>query len=385
METLVKMFYQKETGELQITCSGRNFDVSNIRDLSIEQWGFPFISNGVRWNGLYEELKAFVGSDDFTLQFEGDDTSFEVLKYIFENTSVLVTRQLENTVVTLIYSENPFTTKILINGKQFDTTKIQNRSIDEWMSPINTRGIQWLGIFAELENYLHSTTYTIYFVGEQKDMEFLVKNCPDTVNVFYRDPKVVQMTYRSNRFNTAESEEDTEKNQAGGRMAQRLHMKDPFTRVRENKVFSGICSGLAKRMEIKPWVVRLIGIIFMCAVLAVSLFFSTTESVTVAFFINIGICMVYIILTFLVPFEEGGTPFKRIREKKVLAGVCSGLAKRMDFKPWVVRLIGILCMIFLVVIISGTRAMVFVEIGICLAYIVLIFVTPLEDEIDQLR
>ncbi len=391
MDTLVKMVYQKKTGELNITCSGRTFDVSNIRDLSIEQWGFPFVANGVRWRGLYEELKTFVGSDNFSLQFEGDDASFEVLKYIFEDTPVSVCQQLENKVVTIIYSENPFTTRIIIDGTPLDTEKIQNRSIDEWVSTINTRGIQWLGIFTELENYLHSTTYTIFFIGEQKDMEFLLGQCPDTVNIFYRDPKVVQMMYQSNRSGGTESAAGSEKKQAGGMTARRFHMKSSFTRVRENKVFSGICSGLAKSMDVRPWVVRLIGIIFMAVIFVVFLVSQSSlsllqsqlqSSASMAFFINIGICLVYIILTFLVPLEGAEAPYKRVREDKVLAGVCSGLAKQMEMKAWVVRLVGIICMVFLPLMVNGTKAMLFVDMGICLAYIALIFVTPLEDETD---
>ncbi len=208
METLVKMFYQKDTGELNITCADRTFDASKIRDLSIEQWGFPFRANGVKWNGLYQELKEFTGNDSFTLLFEGDDTSFEILRYIFQDTPANVTRQLKNAAVTLVYSEDPFVTRIMIDGVQFDTSRIQNRSIEEWMYPINVRGIQWDGIFTELEKYLNSKTYTITFIGKQSDMDILLNNCPDNVSIFYRDPKVARMMNESKAAENSEEGPD---------------------------------------------------------------------------------------------------------------------------------------------------------------------------------
>lgn len=76
MESIVKMVYKKDLNILKISCNGKAFDVSRIKDIPIEQWVFPFCSKGVKWNGLYEELKAFTERNDFTLHFDSDDTSF---------------------------------------------------------------------------------------------------------------------------------------------------------------------------------------------------------------------------------------------------------------------------------------------------------------------
>ena len=67
MEPIVKVVYKKDLNILKISCNGKAFDVARIKDIPIEQWVFPFCSKGVKWNGLYEELKVFTERNDNTL------------------------------------------------------------------------------------------------------------------------------------------------------------------------------------------------------------------------------------------------------------------------------------------------------------------------------
>ena len=60
----VKATYTKDNGELKITYNEKKFDTSRIKNISIEQWAYPFLSNGIKWNGLYEELKDFTYFDN---------------------------------------------------------------------------------------------------------------------------------------------------------------------------------------------------------------------------------------------------------------------------------------------------------------------------------
>lgn len=150
MKPIVKIIYQKESNELKISCADKTFDIARIKDMPIEQWVFPFCSKGVKWNGLYEEMKTFTESEDFTLHFDSDNTSFEIVKYALAEMPVRLVGT--NNIVTIIYNENPFTTKITVNGSVFNTTRIQNRSIDEWLNPIQIRDLQWNGI---LKNWKH--------------------------------------------------------------------------------------------------------------------------------------------------------------------------------------------------------------------------------------
>lgn len=188
MESIVKMVYKKDLNILKISCNEKSFDVSRIKDIPIEQWVFPFCSKGVKWNGLYEELKAFTESNDYTLYFNSDDTSFEIVKYALSETSAKLIGT--NNIVTILYNENPFTTKIAVNGNVFNTARIQNRSIDEWINPIQIRDLQWNGIFEEITEFIGTDIYKIYFIGKQEFMKLLIDKCPKNVDIFYRDPKI---------------------------------------------------------------------------------------------------------------------------------------------------------------------------------------------------
>lgn len=180
----IKASYRKDTDELKIVYKQKVFDTSQIKNIPIEQWVYPFLSNGIKWNGLYEELKTFIGCNEFILQFDSDEASFTIVKNALASQPVKLVG-MKNTVV-IVYSENPFTTKITINGKIFDTALLQNRCIDEWIQPFQIRNIQWHGIFKELETYIGIDKYTVYFMGEQKFMSLLIDVCPETVSIFYK-------------------------------------------------------------------------------------------------------------------------------------------------------------------------------------------------------
>lgn len=195
MQNIVKIIYQKQLNKLKITFGDKVFDISRIKDMALEQWVFPFSAKGIKWRGLYEELKMFTGCENFILHFDGDSDSFEIVKHALSSVPVKVVGT--NNIVTVIYHENPFTTKIMINGSVFDTMLIQNRCIDEWINPIQIREIRWDGIFKELEKAIGTDIYTLYFIGEQKFMELLIDNCPENVNIFYRDPKLAGQTHKS--------------------------------------------------------------------------------------------------------------------------------------------------------------------------------------------
>lgn len=180
----IKASYKKDTDELKIVYQQKVFDTTQIKNVPIEQWVYPFLNNGIKWNGLYEELKTFSGCDEFILQFDSDEDSFTIVKNALASQPVKLIGM--NNTVVIVYSENPFTTKITINGKIFDTTLLQNRCIDEWIQPFQIRNIQWHGIFKELGSYIGTDKYTIYFMGEQKFITSLIDVCPETVSIFYK-------------------------------------------------------------------------------------------------------------------------------------------------------------------------------------------------------
>lgn len=186
----VKATYIKDSGELKITYNEKKFDTSRIKNISIEQWAYPFLNKGIKWNGLYEELKDFTGCTEFILQLDSDEESFATIKNALASQPVKLVGT--NNTVTIVYSENPFSTRITINGKVFDTTLLQNRCIDEWIQPFQVREVHWNGIFKELEDYIGTDKYTVYFMGDQKLMSYLIDACPETVSIFYKAFKVHQ-------------------------------------------------------------------------------------------------------------------------------------------------------------------------------------------------
>ena len=195
MRTLINATYKKDPPQITITCGDRIFDTLRIKDIPVEQWVYPFCAKGVRWNGLYEELKDFAGTGEFSLNFDSDDTSFDIVNHALSQTPVKLIGS--NNAATIVYRENPFTTKITVNGKVFDTTRIQNRSIDEWINPISIRDLQWNGIFKELEDFIGTDMFTVHFVGNPEFMELLMDQAPADVSVFYRDPQVLNKLSRA--------------------------------------------------------------------------------------------------------------------------------------------------------------------------------------------
>ena len=195
MNTIVKVSYQENPKNLKITCNGKIFDTSNINEMKIEDLAYPFLVKGVKWQGLYEELKAFTGENEYTIYFDGDNKSFETLKTALQNFPVKLAST--NNKVIILYSEKPFTTKITINGAIFDTSRIQNRSIDEWVKPIQIRDVNWKGIYQELSDYIGIDVYSIEFVGSQEFMNVLIEDCPETVSVVFRTP-----VNNANNFNS---------------------------------------------------------------------------------------------------------------------------------------------------------------------------------------
>ncbi len=188
MQTIVKIAYRNESNSLKITSEDKVFDTSRIKNMQVQEWAFPFCIKGVKWKGLYEELKQFTGKSDFVIYFDGQDDAFEIIKYSLEDVPVKLISTNNNVVI--LYSENPFTTKITVNGKVMDTTRIQNRSIDEWIKPIQIRDLSWKGIFKELEDFIGIDVYSIQFVGKQELMTPLINECPKNVDITFRSPNL---------------------------------------------------------------------------------------------------------------------------------------------------------------------------------------------------
>lgn len=183
----VKVTYNSETKHTDIIVNGTPFDTSRIAGKEIAEWAYPFLVKKIRWNGFYEEIKTFNDGDgNFAVQFDGSDKDLSVLKDALKDTAAKIAGL--NNKVVILYKTEPLSTKITVNGKVFDTTRITNRSIDEWISPFQFKDVAWAGIFAELEEYLGTDEYSVQFVGKTEEMTELMNECPENVNITYRAP-----------------------------------------------------------------------------------------------------------------------------------------------------------------------------------------------------
>lgn len=184
MAKKVKIQYTAEPPHTEITADGMRMDTSRIEGRRLEEWAYPFFIQKVQWNGISEELKAFIGTDDVHIQFQGTEAEMRILRDAVKNTPMKVAGT-DNRVV-ILYRRDNLTTRITVNGKMFDTSRIQNRSIEEWVGPFQFRDLRWGGIFQELENVLGTDEYTIQFAGEQEDMRELIQHCPETVSLTFK-------------------------------------------------------------------------------------------------------------------------------------------------------------------------------------------------------
>ena len=59
--------------------NGQPFDTSRINGKEIEDWVYPFMMRKIKWDGIFDELKAVLGTDEFDIQFSGTRAAMKVL------------------------------------------------------------------------------------------------------------------------------------------------------------------------------------------------------------------------------------------------------------------------------------------------------------------
>lgn len=187
MANIVKVTYDADKLNTTISLNEREFDTSRIKERKIEEWIYPFLIKGVRWKGFFQEIKEFNdGSDSFTVKFDGNEKYFKLLEKSLEGSNARIVSSDNNVVI--LYRKDPLSTIITVNGKAFDTSRLADRKIDEWVLPFEIAEIKWSGIFSELDEFIGTNDYSIQFSGEADDMLELVNNAPDTVDIMLKMP-----------------------------------------------------------------------------------------------------------------------------------------------------------------------------------------------------
>ena len=178
MGRTVKVVYHADTLQTEITVDGEPFDTSRINGKEIDVWAYPFMLRKIKWNGFYEEMvEALNGEKEFDLIFEGSEKALAELKEAWEDAPISIITQENLPLVKITYNENPLITEILIDGKVFDTSKIKDMEIEDWVYPFLVKKIKWNGIFDELAQAVGSESYVIQFVGDTQFGELLKSEC----------------------------------------------------------------------------------------------------------------------------------------------------------------------------------------------------------------
>ena len=103
-------------------------------------------------------------------------------------------------------------------------------------------------------------------------------------------------------------------------------MQKIFYKATENKLISGVCSGIAEYFSVNPWIVRLL-------------------------FALCGICglALYILLAVVLPEKAAdgeavaAAKLYKTNKNKLITGVCSGVGEILGLNPWLVRLAFAIC------------------------------------------
>ena len=75
----VSIVYDADALTTEITVNGQPFDTSCINGKEIEDWVYPFMMRKIRWDGIFDELKAVLGTEEYEIQFSGTRTAMKVL------------------------------------------------------------------------------------------------------------------------------------------------------------------------------------------------------------------------------------------------------------------------------------------------------------------
>lgn len=75
----VSIIYDADALATEITVNGQPFDTSRINGKEIEDWVYPFMMRKVKWDGIFDELKEALGTEEYEIQFSGTRTAMKML------------------------------------------------------------------------------------------------------------------------------------------------------------------------------------------------------------------------------------------------------------------------------------------------------------------
>lgn len=94
-EPTVEIEYDADALTTSITVNGEPFDTTRINGREIEDWVYPFMMRKIKWDGIFEELTKFIGSESYHISFTGEEKWLSALE-----------EECPETVTISLYSKN---------------------------------------------------------------------------------------------------------------------------------------------------------------------------------------------------------------------------------------------------------------------------------------
>ncbi len=186
MKPFITIVYHPEENVFRIQYQEKQLDMSRLEQMSISEWGNPFVKNKHRWYGLYEELRQLCGEDDYKVIFDGSDDDLRSIKNVLSEHKIEILTNANKVVI--VYNRAVCSIRVTVNGRLMDTSSVEGVPLERTIEAIPMR--EWKGLFSEIEDYLGHTGYTVSFVGNSEDIRCLVDACPENVDLSYKPSKL---------------------------------------------------------------------------------------------------------------------------------------------------------------------------------------------------
>lgn len=79
VRNIVVITYDADSLTTQITINDQPFDISRIDGKEIDDWVYPFMMRKVKWDGIFEEMRNVLGTDEYEIHFSGKRAAMKVL------------------------------------------------------------------------------------------------------------------------------------------------------------------------------------------------------------------------------------------------------------------------------------------------------------------
>ena len=109
-----------------------------------------------------------------------------------------------NKIIIVKYDSETLQTEIIIDGQEFDTSRINNKKIDVWAYPFVLRKVKWNGFYNEMVEALNGEKeFKLIFEGMPEALDELKEAWEDApVSIISKEMTLVKIIYDENFLET---------------------------------------------------------------------------------------------------------------------------------------------------------------------------------------